>query len=349
MASDKKKSPILFFVGTFIAIVVLVVVVNRKSGLTYEVRFPLNNGVAYLSTLTDRLAAVCHDGKVYVWDWDNLSANPRIVDAQSDQAVLLESGRVASVRQSNARKIIVAEPDNGKVYKEIPIAAEGKQARLVVNRGGGTVVVMLTDASNGTSSGGQEVVLVDCEAGLARPIANLAEAAGDRIMGLAVSDDGDLLVLAGEKDGQGYVVLVNIEQKRVAWAVALPDIQKVRNAVFSTDDKVIYIRGTDSAVQILSTEDGSVIKKLLPLKENRSTAGDQNVQTLTVSGDGRFMAASISSGVYVWNCTTQKVVFRKGPGHKLVSGLAFSRDSKYLATSDTRQGGTIKIWRVPKH
>jgi len=51
MAGDRKKSPVLFFIGAFIAIAVMVLVVNRKTGLDYEVRFPLNNGVAYLSTL----------------------------------------------------------------------------------------------------------------------------------------------------------------------------------------------------------------------------------------------------------------------------------------------------------
>jgi WD40 repeat protein len=340
----KKGSPVLFILMAFAALVAVMLIVNRKSGLAYEVRFPLNNGVAYLSMLTNHLVAVCHDGKVYVWDWDNLSAKPRSVDAQSDQAVLLESNRVVSVRQSNASKVIIADLDNGKVFEEIPLAAEGKQVRLVVSRDGSTVAVML--AKTGSS---QEVALVDCEAGLVRPIVELAEAAGDRIMGMAVSDDGGLVVLAGEKNRQGYIVSVNVKQKLVAWAEQPPDLQKVRNAVFSTDGKIIYIRGTDSTVQVIDAETGKVVKRLLPVNENKSTAGDQNVQTLATSADGRFMAASISGAVYVWDCKTQKLVFSKGPGHKLVSGLAFSPDSKYLATSDTRQGGTIKIWRVPKH
>ena len=209
-SSNKKKSPIVIFGLGIVAVVLVTLVANWRSSLVSEVRFPLNNGVAYLSTLTNHLVAVCHDGKVYVWDWDNLSANPGIVDVQSDQAALLESGRVVSVRQSNARKIVVAELDDGKVHKEIPIASEGKQVRLVVNRSGSAIVVMLARTNNETKVSDQEVVLVDCDTGLVRPIVELAEAAGDRIMGLAVSDDGNFVALAGEKDGHGYVVLVNV-------------------------------------------------------------------------------------------------------------------------------------------
>jgi WD40 repeat protein len=344
----KKKSPVILFGLGFVVVVFITLLANWRSALVREVRFPLNNGVAYLSTLGDQLVAVCHDNKVYIWDWRELSGKPKIADVQSDQAVLLESGRVVSVRQSDARKVVVAELDDGKVYKEIPVEAEGKQVRLAASRNGHTIVAMLAKTNSEARGSNQEVVLVDCNAGLVRSIAKLAEAAGDRMAGMAVSDDGGLVVLAGEKAGQGYVVLVNVEQKRVAWAQALPDLQKVRSAVFSTDGKVIYIRGTDSTVQMLDTETGRVLKQLLPKEENKSTAGDQHVQTLTTSDDGRFMAASISSTVYVWDCKTEKVIFSKGPGHKLVSGVAFSPDSWFLATSDSRQGGTIKIWRIPK-
>jgi WD40 repeat protein len=345
MERKRKKSPIIFFAGVFIIVVIVTLVVNHKEGLTYEVRFPLNGGVSYLSSVADNLAAACHDAKVYVWNWNQLSAKPAVIEAQSDQAVLLKTNQVASVRSSNAREIVVEGLDSAKEHKNIPVAANGKLARLAVSPDGQTVVVMLAD-SGGSN---QEIALVDCNAGLVRSITKLAAASGDRIMGLAVSNGGGLVALAGEKSGQGYMALVGIEQNSVLWARQMPDLQKIRNAVFSKDDKVIYIRGTDSTVQVIDVRTGEVLKKLLPLKENTSTAGDQHVQTLAISDDGRLLAASIASTVYVWDVVREKVILVKSPGHKLVSGLAFSPDSKYLATSDSRQGGTIKIWRIPKH
>jgi WD40 repeat protein len=332
----------------FAAIIVLVLVANRRSGLAHEVRFPLNNGVAYLFTHGSYLVAVCHDDKIYVWDWNNPSANPRIADVQSDQAVLLESGHIASVKRSGAAAVVVTDLDSGKIDLKIPLAAEGKVAYLKANRSGRTVAAMLTKADLAAAGAEQDVLLVDCNAGIARPVATLGQAAGDKMTGIAVDDNGNLVVLTGDKTGQGYIVLVHMEQKRVVWAEQLSDLQKVRSAVFSTDGKVIYIRGTDSTVQILDTETGKVMKRLLPVSENKSTAGGQQVQTLATSNDGRFMAATISGEVYVWDLKTNKVIFDKWPEHKLVSGIAFSPDSRLLATSDVRQGGTIKIWRIPK-
>jgi WD40 repeat protein len=98
----------------------------------------------------------------------------------------------------------------------------------------------------------------------------------------------------------------------------------------------------------MDAQTGGILKRLLPMGENKSTAGDQSVQTLAASSDGSFLAASISGTVYVWDCKTEKVILKKGPGHKLVGGMTFSPDSRYLATCDSRQGGTIKIWRIPK-
>jgi WD40 repeat protein len=344
----KKRHPILLFTGVFIVIIALTLIAHWQSALVRKVQFPLNNGVAYLYTRGNSLAAACHDDTLYVWDWRDLKAKPKIVEVQSDQAYVLESGLVASVRRTDPHTVAVTDLDNGKVNKKIPIMGENKRAYLVANRSSQVVVLTLVKAEDEVTSRGQEVILIDCDTGLVRPIAKLVEEGADRLMGAAISDDGWFVVLTGEKDSQGWAAMVDIKENRVAWVEQLPDLQKVRNAVFSTDGKVIYIRGTDSTVQIIDSPTGKVLKRLLPIKENKSTADDQHVQTLATSNDGRFMAASISGAVCVWDCTTERLIFSQWSGHKLVSGIAFSPDSRYLATSDTRQGGVINIWRIPK-
>jgi WD40 repeat protein len=348
MLSRIKKSPILFFVGAFAVIVVLTFIANRRSGLMYNLQFPLNNGVAYLFTHENYLAATCHDEQLYVWDWQALTSMPKPIHIQSDHVVFLDSGREVSVKRTNANDIVVADLNNDTVYKKIPVAAEGKRVQLAGNRSGNTVIMMLEEADN-TGKNTPKVMLVDCNAGSLRPICELTEAQESRLAGMAVSDDGLLLALAGEKTGQGLVVLVNVEQKRVAWTKELPDSQKIKSLLFSTDGKVIYLRGTDNTVQILDTQTGKMLKRLMTKREITSTARDQNTQTITVSADGRFMAAVIGGSVFIWNCSTEKMILRISTGHKLTSGLAFSPDSSYLATSDARQGGAIKIWRIPKN
>lgn len=346
-SKSRKKIPVVFLASAFLTVLALTVLVNRRTDLEREVRFPFNNGVAYLLTRGNYLAAACHDNKVYVWDWNNLASNPRVVEAQSDQAVLSEQADIISTRRVGARTIVVANLDNN-VNKNIPIEAEDKRVYLAASRNGRTIAAVLSKADNVAADAGEEVVFVDCNAGLVRPVTELAKASGSQITSMAISDEGDLAVLTGEKAGQGWAVLVNIENRQIVWAEKFPDFKKIRNSVFSTDDRVLYIRGTDSSVQILDTRTGKVLKKLLPTSENKSTVGEQHVQTLATSNDGRLMAASISNNVYVWELTKEKVILHKVPGHKLVSGLAFSPDSRYLATSDSRQGGTIKIWRIPK-
>jgi WD40 repeat protein len=66
-----------------------------------------------------------------------------------------------------------------------------------------------------------------------------------------------------------------------------------------------------------------------------------------VSRDGNFVAAAVASTVYIWDTKTGKKLGSLGGGHKVMSSVAISPDSLLLATSDMRQGGKIKIQRIP--
>ena len=338
----KKKSPIVFFFAALLAIVVVMFIANRESVLVERVRFPFNNGVVKLSTDKNFLVAVCLDNKVYVWDWDNLPEKPQIGLAQSHQAVLMKSDMVVSLREQSPKALIVTDLKGDKKHKDIPIASYDGRAYLGVSRDRSAVALLVEGKTS------YKISIVDPDEGKIEPVVTMAgEAAESRVGDLAVSDDGALVVLFGEKDGCGWLILVNLKQRRVVWEKQVPELRLFFDAVFSPDSEVVYARGSDSTLYKIETASGKILDRLLPLKKNKSTLTHSSTQTVAVSPDGQLVAAIVSSTFYVWDRNTGKKIFGKTPGHKIESGLAFSPDSRFLATSDLRQGGTINIWRLP--
>jgi hypothetical protein len=64
---------------------------------------------------------------------------------------------------------------------------------------------------------------------------------------------------------------------------------------------------------------------------------------------GGLMAAVVGGGIFAWDTKTREKYDITGAGHKVMSSIVFSPDAKFIATSDMRQGGDIKIIRTPRH
>lgn len=348
-SNKKKKSPIVFFLGAFVAVVIIMFIANRKSVLVEKIRFPFNNGVAALSTYENFLVAVSLDDKIYVWDWNGLSGKPQVGSVQSYQAALLKSDMVISLRQGNSKALVATNLKGDKKYREIPIASNDGNAYLGVNRDGSIVALLLAEnQDNERVRTSYEILTVDIDAGKFYSVVEIIEDTGEsQLRDLAVSDDGAFVVLFGEKNGCGWMLLVNLKQRRAVWEKQVPELGLFFDAAFSTDSKVIYARGSDSTLHKIEMASGRILERLLPLKENKSTLKSQHAQTVAISPDGRFVAATVFATAYVWYCETGEEIFSQRPDHKLVSSLAFSPDSRFLATSDMRQGGMIGIWRIP--
>lgn len=348
-SNHKRRFPVLFFFGAFLAIVVVMFVARSKSALVDEIHFPFNNGIAKLSTYKNSLVAISRDNKIYVWDWKDLSKKARTGFVQSEQAALLEYDLVVSLRQQDPKTIVVTNVQGDKRHKEILIDSTDKRAFLGINHDSSTVAILLAKAKDDkTTQASYEFLLVDCDLGQVEPIVKLTEKiAVSRMMNLAVSDDGAFIVGFGEKNNHCWIVLVDVKQKQVVWEKEVPELRKLYHAIFSPAQKVIYARGSDSTLYKIEVASGKVLGRLLPIEENKNTLKSQHAQTVTISPDGHLVAATVFGAAYVWNCQTEEKIFGKVPNHKLVSSLAFSPDNRFLATSDLRQGGTIKIWRMP--
>jgi WD40 repeat protein len=346
---NKKKSPVIWFGFGLAAVVFVMLIANWRSDLVRELRFPLNNGVAYLFTRGDYLVAVCHDEKLYVWDWRDLAAKPKIADIQSDQATLVTSDTVVSLERANPVRIVVSGLDNSEKRREILTPLSSDAGYLGISRDSSRIVLLLA-RSNNDNSGGVRYDLRDVliDTGQVQPIVTI-DSQQCKLGHISVSDNGHYIVGVGEKNSQGWMFVVDAKEKLLIWQREMPDMKKLYSGVFSSDGEIIYARGSDSTLLLLKTSSGEIIDRLLPTEENESTYRAQPVQTVAVSRDSSLVAATVFNNVYVWDSKTWEKLYTGGSGHKVISSMAFSPDSHFLATSDSRQGGKIRIMRMPRH
>ncbi len=348
-SEGKKRSSVVFFAVAFLAILVVTFVANRRSSLVNEIRFPLNNGIANLSTFDNHLTAVSNDNKIYVWDWADVSKKPREGVVESDQAALVTSDTVVSVKRTNPDRIVVSGLNADESRREIPLPLGSNTAYLGVNRDRSRIVLLLTRCNNENCSRAKyDLLEVLTEAGQARSIATF-DSEQSKPGHLSVSDDGSHIVVAGEKDSHGWMLVVNVREKRLEWQKEFPDLRKLFKAVFSSDGQTIYARGSDSMLLFIKTSSGEIIDRLLPIEENKSTYSVQAIQTVAASNDGSLVAAIVFRDIYVWDTKTREKLYSAESGHKVISSIVFSTDSRFLATSDMRQGEKIRILRMPRH
>ena len=345
---EKKKFPLRFVIIIFLVIIIIMFIANRLSTRQEEIQVPFNNGFESLNTYGDCLAAVTFDDLIYVWDWNDLKQNCRTTRVLSDEAVLLNSQFVASVQKENPRTIVVKNIETGKVNQEIFLDSEMNKANLSINGDQKTVVLMLRQTKESKGS-------INCQFRSYRVDFNnlvfMNEAAFNYPVGskasLTVSDDGKLAAVCGASASGCWIALCDIKEKKTVWEKKLPEPELFFNCVFSPDSKAIDTRGSDCTVYQFDAASGEITRRLLAAKANKITIKDQNIQSVKVSSDGRLIGAVVFRMVYVWDSKSGELLFSKSPAHKLVSAIAFSSDSRFLATCDLRQGGTIKVWRMP--
>jgi WD40 repeat protein len=346
-SQKKKGSPIVVFIIALAIIFAVIVVSNRRSSVVAELNMPLNNGIANLSTCGNLLSAASNDNKIYVWDWTNLSKKPQEGIIESDQAVLITPETVVSVKRANPDSVVISGLDANKTRKELYLPSGSGTAFLGVNQDRSRIVLLLARSDTGGSAVKIDLFDVSIKAQRVQPIFTIDSESGN-VGHLSVSNEGNHVVVVGEMNGQGWMFVADLKEKRLVWQKEMPDFKKIFRAAFSADGKIIYARGTDSTLLLLNTDTGEEIRRLLPVKENKSTYRIMPVQAVEVSPNGNLVAAVIGGGVYIWDTKTVQILGSLDGSQKILSSIAISPDSQLLATSNMRQGGKIIIQRIPR-
>jgi len=315
-----------------------------------ELRFPLNNGVAELSSNNDSITAVCQDGKFYVWEWSKLAKKPQVLTLDSDQAFLTNAGLVVSLKRFQPNAIVITDIHNQQ-HKDIPLKPDISHTLMGASRDKNYIVASLSRlVGNNSSTENYQLVTVDPNLGRVETIAEINPSSATRLSKLAVSDDGSLALMTGEQDKKGWIVLVDVKNRKVVWEKHVTDVDRFHSGVFSPNGNLIYVRGSDSDVWKIETLSGKITGRLKPLIENqKSTVSSMSTQDMAISSDGLVVASIVHMTLYMWDTQTGKIIAHLSTGHKVINGLVLSPDERFAATSAMRQGDTIRIWRVPQH
>jgi WD40 repeat protein len=343
---SKNKSSVFFVVIVFAAVVIIMFVARMRSGNMQAIAVPLNNGIVGLLTYNNLLGAVSNDNKMYVFEWSNMSKKPLEIAVESSEVVFAAPDTVLSVKQINPNRLVMSGFDANGVNKNIPLSLTSKTAILSSNRDGNKIILLL-------ERGGEEHVMYElCEVGnntgQIQSVVTVPAEHG-KVKNIIVSDDGRYAAAVGEKKEHGWLFAVDIKDKKILWQKELPDLKKLFKGVFSKDGEIVYLRGSDSMLTLVKTSSGEIIDRWMPTKESTYTYKTQQTQAVVISNDGGLVAAVVGGSIFTWDTKTRKKYDITGTGHKVLSSITFSPDAKFIATSDMRQSGDIKIVHVPQH
>jgi WD40 repeat protein len=160
-------------------------------------------------------------------------------------------------------------------------------------------------------------------------------------------DSSDILYAAGSRSKTGRIAAVNLQTGAVLWDRVFEGTKEFCTVIDSPDGRYLLAGNRDGLLYKIKADSGEIEKTIVLLEpgETRPITNDYSVLNLAFSPDGQCYVATINPPAYILLSGTDKLLTTKfRPTHKLVSKIAFSPDSRFLATSDIRAGYPIKIW-----
>ncbi|HOK66223.1 MAG TPA: WD40 repeat domain-containing protein [Anaerohalosphaeraceae bacterium] len=336
------KNKIFHVLAVIVLVQVLILYLNYRRQDRIVLKIPNNQGIEELWTRDSHLIAAEMGRGFHIFDWSNLPAARRDLPAAFYPFILLPDERILSVKDKRG---LVLENSPGRSLW-LPLSGQPAEVLLVSDSACSTIILACQYLNDRSSE--YRFQKVDLQQEI---LLNLAELQGGRdflIRRLCVSDAQDKLILAGTKDSKAYLALLDIPGGRVVWEKIYPEEMEFYSVCFLDNPPLIFAGSRDGAVCRIDATDGQLLKTLplVPLQTGQTKL--RTIQRVVLSPDRKTLAASCDPSFYLIDVQTWQLQRKAGVSHKIISGVAFSPDGRYLATSDIRGSGIIEIFDLSK-
>ncbi|MHC4061215.1 MAG: WD40 repeat domain-containing protein [Planctomycetota bacterium] len=314
-------------------------------------------GTGYVSSCLDMVIAT-GARRVYIWQWKNINNSPKEISIDTSWMPLwkdragphppnrsytaIYSGCIAyALHRKDDTFILLRDIGTDRLVKEWALGKRWEIAALRSSRNGRFIALHIPEVyrlvvkdHGRTDEGRHRLGVIDGESQQIELVSTIYHHSVTlpRINAVAVSEDGNYLVAVGTNSG-GFIHLADVTKETVLWE-KVPRGQDVpigqwtvnfNDVCFSPDNKYIYVAG-NVGLLCFDLSSGKIVSQwLIP---GRCIG-------VAASPDGRLVAGGGGGNglVFVYQANTGRELLKLDTGQFTIYGLAFSPDSKMLATA----------------
>ncbi|MEN6308637.1 MAG: WD40 repeat domain-containing protein [Anaerohalosphaeraceae bacterium] len=346
-----KRSSIPFWLFALLLVVVSLIPIVSNHFTPVKARLVVkdNTGSSNLLSLGTDLVAVFTDGTASAWNWNDSARPLWQCSTGTDRLVLLADSILAGVTKTGRKQFIIYDAKQGTITSEFSIGWEDQSLWPIQSSDTRQLALACVNPDKDGRTLYEFMTLDPAQKAPGLPVSLDVPTMEKRFVAYALSNDRKLIA-AGSSGKQGYLVVADLTQRKILFEKQYPDAQEFTSVAFTPDGTRAFLTNRNGSVYQVNAADGQVQSVYTVLKEGQRNpvTNETSSQNITISADGRYVAAVVINKVYVWEIQTGNVVFKYQPGHKLTGAIALSQDGSLLATSDIRASGSVHIWQVNK-
>jgi WD40 repeat protein len=346
----QKQFPVWLFGIVFLVILGILILRHVFSPAAAQIDVPNDAGMGKLLTQGQHLIAVFQDGKVAAWDWKNPLPEPLWqFPAGSDRLVILDDNHIAAVTKTDRKQCVVYELKTGKKISETPVGWEDQDIWLVQSPDRKVLALACVNPDKEGHTLYEFALLDPAKGKPDMPVSIDVITAQKRFIAFALSNDKKILA-AGSAGKHGWLTVAGLTKGKVILEKEYEQTGEFTSVEFVPDGSQAFLTNRDGSVYGIDSNSGEIKSTYTVLKpgEKNPVTNETTSQNITISEDGKLVAAVVINIIHVWESATGNPVFQQAPGHMLTGPIAFSSDNSLLASSDLRAGRVIRIWKIKK-